>query len=113
MLTQRRKCCLVKIAHCINLKGRTWEPDERVCDGTTGSGDDAEPLVILSDDEPLSLELFCFTPDGVVPTDSTRQCNFRKTLPTTFADDTEVVAWRLQSKCGARPPLRNNPLHVR
>lgn len=70
MLTQRRKCCLVKIAHCMNLKGRTWEPDERVCDGTTGSGDDAEPLVILSDDEPLPLELFCFTPDGVVPTDS-------------------------------------------
>ncbi len=28
----RRKCCLVKTAHCINPSGAIWEPDERVGD---------------------------------------------------------------------------------
>ena len=32
MLTRERKCCLVKVEHCLNPRGAIWEPGERVGD---------------------------------------------------------------------------------
>ena len=29
MLTRERKCCLVKVEHCLNPRGAIWEPGER------------------------------------------------------------------------------------
>ena len=32
MVTRERKCCLVKVEHCLNPRGAIWEPGERVGD---------------------------------------------------------------------------------
>jgi len=48
-----RKCSLVKIAHCMNLKTDIWKPEERVRDGTTDGSSAAETLTILSNAERL------------------------------------------------------------
>jgi len=53
IVMEGRKCSLVKIAHCMNLKTDIWKPEERVRDGTTDGSSAAETLTILSNAERL------------------------------------------------------------